>query len=189
MGTIFHACNMETKKCDRTCKNFATVPSWLAELSAIFRGRDLEKDCSLGSQSSSACSSRAPGTPTLTPGTKSRQLVYRKSQSPSKEELEQLRVALDKASHLYDEVHELAIKVSGQGTIQKSKKFKQLGNGMRVYIFPDGTTWATCPHTQYMGSPQEDQGEDENDGQDEKDHETHEEEEKDEEHEAKESQW
>ena len=185
-ASFFHACIMETKKRFRNCKNFARVPSWLAELFAIIKESDVDKDGSLGSQSSSACSSRAPWTPTLTPNTKSRQLVYRKSQSPSKEELEPLDLDLDKASHHYDEVHELAIKVSGQGTIQKSKKFKQLGNGMRVYIFPDGTTWATCPHTQYMATPQEDQERDESDGQDEKDHETQEEEEKDEEHEEEE---
>ena len=150
-ASFIHVCIMDVKKSFRNCKNFARVPAWLMELYDILKTS--HKNMSPTERSTSQSSS-CLGDQTTPCATKRRCLVYRKSQSPDKEEQEDEKTPDD--SFHYDPTHDMAIKVSGVGKILQSKKYKQLPCGTRVYLFGDGSTWEINPHTG-VHAPQDDQ--------------------------------
>ena len=141
-ASFIHVCIMDVKKSFRNCKNFARVSAWLMELYDILKTS--HKNMSPTERSTSQSSS-CLGDQTTPCATKRRCLVYRKSQSPDKEEQEE-ESTLDDSFH-FDPKHDMAIKVSGVGKILQSKKYKQLPCGARVYLFGDGSTWEINPHT------------------------------------------
>ena len=125
-ASFIHACVMEIRKGYRNCKNFARTPPWLAELYELLKLHDAQhykankdKDKDVSSQSHHS------GDSYETPVCGSRPLLYRKSQSPSKQDMEEIKQLKHKATYFYDEDRDLAIMVSGQGLVQKSIKFKQ----------------------------------------------------------------
>jgi len=144
-ASFIHVCIMDVKKSSRNCKNFARVPAWLMELYDILKTS--HKNMSPTERSTSQSSS-CLGDQTTPCTTKRRCLVYRKSQSPDKEEQEDEKTPDD--SFHYDPTHDMAIKVSGVGMLLQSKKYKQLPCGARVYLFGDGSTWKSIPTLEFM---------------------------------------
>ncbi len=157
-ATLMHANLVELRRCFRNNKNLRRTPPWLKTLFEKLTSVNLQGD----SQDSQACPTkqveRTPlrgmdsniknplgnphkrqfsfgyGAKDLSPK-RARPLVYRKSQSPTKEE--SMESQDKEATFYYDKAHNLGVMVS-KGKITHSGSFKTLAHNLRLYQWPCG---------------------------------------------------
>ena len=146
-ASFYHACLMEVRKIFRNSKTCSRQPAWLTVLFTLLKKHNMEQTTDYTNKETMerVCASSNGSVDHETHTTKtSRPLMYRKSQSPSKESLEEIKTLepmTNKATFFFDAMHDLAIMVCESGIVSQSTNYKELGFGTREYTFPSGTTW------------------------------------------------